>query len=89
MSPEALRAAFYAIGATLVAVAEFDDVLVAASIPALGIISPAVSKVLLAIGTLAVGYAKTGQLFGDMSIRQVVGGELAKTVAAAKEGEQK
>lgn len=87
MSPEALRAAFYAIGATLIAVAEFDDGLVAAGIPALGLISPMVSKVLLAVGTLAIGYARTGKLFGDFSIKDVVGAQLK--AAAEPKSEQK
>jgi len=76
MSGEALRAAFYAIGATLIAVGGFDDALVAAGIPALGFISAGVAKILLALGTLAVGYAKTGRFLGDFSIKDVVGAQL-------------
>jgi len=87
MSPEALRALFYAVGAMLVAVAGFDDGLVAMGLPALGLISAGVAKMLLAVGTLAIGYARTGKLFGDFSIKDVVGEQLkqaAESKPAAK-----
>lgn len=87
MSSEALRAALYAIGATLVAVGGFDDALVAAGLPALGILSASVSKVVMALGTLAIGYAKTGRFLGDFSIKDVVGAQLKE--AAAPKPEQK
>jgi hypothetical protein len=75
---EALRAAFFAIGSTLIAVAELDDGLVAAGIPALGLISPVVSKVLLGLGMLAMGYAKTGKIFGDVNLPALIGSQLAE-----------
>lgn len=83
MSPEALRALVLAVGATLIGVAEFDDMLVTAGIPALGILSAGVSKILFAVGTFAVGYAKTGKLFGDFSIKDAIGAQL-KDASAPK-----
>jgi hypothetical protein len=85
MSPEALRAAVLAIGAVLIGVAEFDDALVAAGIPALGILSAGVTKILFAVGTFAVGYAKSGRLFGDFSIKDVVGAQLKEAAAPKPE----
>ena len=76
-----------AIGATLIGVAGFDDALVAAGLPALGILSAGVNKILFAVGTFAVGYAKTGRLFGDFSIKDAVGAQLKD--AAAPKSEQK
>ena len=71
MSPEALRAMFYAIGSTLILVGGFDDALVAAGIPALGLLTPTLSKAILGLGMLAVGYAKTGRLVGDFALKDV------------------
>lgn len=85
MSSEALRAALYAIGATLVAVGGFDDALVAAGIPALGIISAGVAKVVMSVGTLAIGYAKTGRFLGDFSVKDAVGAQLKEATAAKTE----
>lgn len=88
MSGEALRAMFYAIGATLIAVGGFDDALVAANIPALGLISAGVAKMLMALGTLSVGYAKTGKILGDVSIRELVGEKLQEHMDPAKRDTQ-
>ena len=85
MSPEALRAAFYAIGSTLVLVGGFDDALVAAGIPAIGFISAGVAKWLLALGTLAIGYAKTGKVMGDFALKDV-SAALRDTVSPPKPG---
>jgi hypothetical protein len=88
MSPEALRAMFYAIGSTMVLVGGFDDTLVAAGIPALGLLSPAISKAILGLGMLAIGYAKTGRLVGDFALKDV-SAALRDTVAPAKPAEPK
>ena len=82
MSPEALRAACFTIGSMLVLVGGMDDALVAANIPALGLISAGVSKILMALGTLAIGYAKTGRLVGDFALKDV-SQALRDTVAPA------
>lgn len=67
----------------LVLVGGMDDALVAANVPALGLISAGVSKILLALGTLAIGYGKTGRLFGDFKLTDV-SEALRDTVAPAK-----
>jgi len=65
----------------LVLVGGMDDALTAASIPALGLISAGVSKVLMALGTLMVGYAKRAKVFGDFSLKDV-SESLQETLAA-------
>lgn len=67
----------------LVLVGGMDDALVAAGIPALGIISAGIAKMLMAAGTLAIGYAKTGRLVGDFALKDV-SEALRDTVAPAK-----
>lgn len=62
---------FYAIGSTLMLVGGFDDALVAAGLPALGLLTPTISKAILALGALAIGYAKTGRLVGDFALKDV------------------
>lgn len=82
MSGEALRAAVYTIGSMLVLVGGMDDALVAAGIPALGLISAGVAKVVMALGTFAVGWARTGKTFGDFALKDV-SEALRDTVAPA------
>jgi hypothetical protein len=86
MSGEALRAMFYAIGSTLILVGGLDDALVAAGIPALGFLSATMSKAIFGLGTLAVGYAKTGRIVGDFALKDV-SQALRDTVAPAKPAE--
>lgn len=71
MSSEALRAGLYALGSMLVFVGGLDDALVLAGIPALGLISAGIAKILLAAGTLAVGWAKTNRFLGDFKLADV------------------
>lgn len=84
MSSEALRAGFFAIGSTLILVGGFDDALVAAGIPALGLLSATMSKAIFGLGTLAVGYAKTGSLLGDVSTRDLIASQLKDKVEATR-----
>lgn len=83
MSPEALRAALFAAGSMLIAVGGFDDTLVAAGLPALGLISAGVAKILMAAGALMLGYAKRAKALGDFSLADV-SEALRDTVAPAK-----
>lgn len=83
MNPEALRAALFAAGSTLIMVGGLDDALIAAGIPALGLLSATVSKLILALGTLMVGYGKTAKSLGDFRLSDV-SDALRDTVAPAK-----
>lgn len=83
MSSETLRAGLYALGATLVGVAEFDEGLLAAGIQA-DYIPDGLAKILLAVGVFAIGWAKTNRFVGDFSIKDVVGSEL-KAATEAKQ----
>lgn len=75
MNTETLRAGLYALGATLVGVAEFDDSLIAMGLQA-DYIPDGLAKILLAVGVFAIGWAKTNRMVGDFAIKDVVGSQL-------------
>lgn len=88
MSPEALRAALFAAGTMLIAVGGFDDTLVAAGLPALGLISAGVAKILMTVGALMLGYAKRAKALGDFSLKDL-SSELQGVLAPAKDAARK
>lgn len=71
MNPEVLRVGLYALGSLLVFVGGLDDALVAMSLPALGLLSASVAKVIAMAGAGLVGYARTARSLGDFKIADI------------------
>ena len=65
ISSENLRNVFYIVGGLLVAVGGLDASLTVAGLQPLHLIPDNISHIMAVLGAAAVGYAKTGRMFGD------------------------
>ncbi len=79
-----LRNVFFLIGGLLVFLGGMDDSMIVAGLEPLRLIPANIAHIMAMAGAAAVGYAKTGRLFGDASPRE----QVAQIVQAKLEASQ-